>query len=87
LINFPSHTKNTLKIFTTGTNAPCVSSKLLTNSKHILAAYEDGIAKLWDLKETSSGIEIKLPGQCTSAMDLNAKAALAAIGRHYTATV
>ncbi|KAI3422398.1 hypothetical protein GPALN_012916 [Globodera pallida] len=67
------------KIFTTNSSAPCCAALLLSDAKFLLAAYENSVARIWDLKEANS-VEISLPGQCSGTVDANFGANLAAIG-------
>ncbi|KAL3112966.1 hypothetical protein niasHT_013431 [Heterodera trifolii] len=67
------------KVFTTNSSSPCSAALLLSDAKFLLAAYENSVARIWDLKEANP-VEISLPGPSSGAIDANFGANLAAIG-------
>lgn len=57
-----------------------MSGKFLEGAKHFLSVYEEGVAKIWDLKNAVCVSEVNLPGSCTGAMDLHLSGNMAAFG-------
>lgn len=51
----------------------------------MIAAYENSIARIWDLKENNY-VEVVMPGSCGGAMDVNHHANLVALGCQNGAT-